>query len=104
MFHYDFTPRRVCSRAIHIDLDDSGSTIEHVSFDGGCPGNLQAVSKLVAGHPVAEVVEVLAGNDCGGRGTSCADQLSIAVVQARELARARNAPQARPAAGGEAGR
>lgn len=102
MFHYDYaTPRRVCSRAIHIDLDDTGATIEHVSFDGGCPGNLQAVSKLVAGHPVAEVVSILAGNDCGGRGTSCADQLSIALAQASELAHERSrgaAPQMGPTA------
>ena len=40
MFHYDFRPRGVCSRAIHIDLADDGKTIENVSFEGGCNGNL----------------------------------------------------------------
>ena len=89
MYHYAFRPRGVCSFAIHVDLDDSGTTIEKVSFDGGCNGNLKAISKLVAGHPVDEIVSILAGNDCGGRGTSCADQLSIALVNASTQARAK---------------
>ncbi len=48
MFAYDFKPRGVCARAIHISLSDDGSTIESVAFDGGCNGNLKAVSRLVA--------------------------------------------------------
>ena len=88
MYHYDFKPRGVCSYAIHVDLDDTGSTIEQVSFDGGCNGNLKAISKLVQGKPVDEIVALLAGNDCAGRGTSCADQLSIALKQAQTRARA----------------
>ena len=81
--HFDYTPRGVCSRAIHIDLTDDGQTIEQVSFEGGCNGNLKAVSKLVAGHPVDEIVGILAGNTCGPRPTSCADQLVEASAGAR---------------------
>ena len=88
MYHLDFKPRGVCSYAIHVDLDDTGSTIEKVSFDGGCNGNLKAISKLVAGKPVDEIVALLSGNDCGGRGTSCADQLTIALARASAEARA----------------
>ena len=89
MYHLDFRPRGVCSYAIHVDLDDTGTTIEKISFDGGCNGNLKAISKLVAGHPVDEIVELLAGNDCAGRGTSCADQLTIALTNAQTAARAK---------------
>ena len=90
MFHYDFVPRGVCSRVIHLDLSDDGRTIEDVSFEGGCDGNLKAVGKLVEGMPVADVVELLAGNTCGMRRTSCADQMTIALCEAqRELAHAR---------------
>ena len=32
MFNYDFRPRGVCSRMIHIGLSDDGNTIEQVSF------------------------------------------------------------------------
>ena len=62
MIHHDFTPRGVCSRAIHVDLSDDGRTVEAVSFEGGCNGNLKAVGKLVAGRPVEEVVSLLQGN------------------------------------------
>ena len=84
MQHVDFKPRGVCSRMIHIDLSDDGQTIEGVSFDGGCNGNLKAVSKLVKDMPVEKVVELLQGNTCGPRKTSCADQFSQALLQAME--------------------
>ena len=84
--HFDYTPRGVCSRAIHIDLADDGKTIEQVSFEGGCNGNLKAVSKLVAGHQVDEIVGILSGNTCGPRNTSCADQLSRALTEASAAA------------------
>ena len=86
MIHLDYTPRGVCSRAIHVDLSDDGRTIEQVSFEGGCNGNLKAVSKLVAAQPVDRVVELLAGNTCGARGTSCADQLTRALTEAASRA------------------
>lgn len=88
MFSYDFRPRGVCSQMIHIGLSDDGNTIEQVSFEGGCNGNLKAVSKLVAGHSVDEIVDILAGNTCGPRRTSCADQLTIGLREAYAAAQA----------------
>lgn len=70
---YTYTPRGVCSREIHIELD--GDRVSHVDFVGGCNGNLKAVSKLIEGMKVEEVAAVLEGNTCGRRSTSCADQL-----------------------------
>ncbi len=49
--------------------------IHNVHFLGGCPGNLVAIGKLVEGADATQVATLLKGNDCGGRGTSCADQL-----------------------------
>ena len=43
MFSYDYKPRGVCSRMIHIGLSDDGKTVEQVSFEGGCNGNLKAI-------------------------------------------------------------
>ena len=37
----------VCSREIHFDIVDG--KLHNVSFDGGCPGNLAAIGKLVEG-------------------------------------------------------
>ena len=84
MQHLDFKPRGVCSRMIHIDLSDDGKTIENVTFDGGCAGNLAAIGKLVAGRPTEEVADLLRGNTCCPRKTSCADQFSQALLQAME--------------------
>lgn len=87
MIHHDFTPRGVCARAIHVDLSDDGKTIEKVEFEGGCNGNLKAVSALVEGRSVDEVTGMLAGNTCGPRKTSCADQMTKALVEAVEQVR-----------------
>lgn len=83
MQHYDFVPHGVCARKIHIDLSDDGTVIEHVSFEGGCNGNLKAISALVAGSSVDKVTGLLAGNTCGKRSTSCADQMVRGLKEAQ---------------------
>lgn len=88
MIELDYKPRRVCPRNIHVAVSDDGSTIQSVEFAGGCNGNTKAVAKLVAGRSVDEIVAMLKGNDCNGRGTSCADQMCVALMQAQEQARA----------------
>ena len=87
MIEFDFTPHGVCSRNIHVAVSDDAQTVEHIEFTGGCNGNLKAISKLVAGHPVEEISSILAANTCGPRKTSCADQLTIGLREASEAAR-----------------
>ena len=77
---YSFRTRGVCARNITFDLEDG--IVKDVSFMGGCNGNLKAISKLIEGMNAQKVIEILKGNDCGGRGTSCADQLAIALEEA----------------------
>lgn len=81
MESYSFEPQRVCAKRIDFSLDEQ-NRLHNVSFMGGCPGNLPAIGKLVEGKDAAEVANILRGNPCGGRGTSCADQLSIAIDEA----------------------
>ena len=81
MKNYSYTPQGVCSRKITFALDEAGK-LHDVKFTGGCPGNLLAIGKLVEGADAKTVAAVLRGNDCTGRGTSCADQLAIAVEAA----------------------
>ena len=88
MYELDFKPRRICARNIHVGVSDDGTTIQNVEFTGGCNGNTKAVAKLVQGKSVDEIVALLEGNECGGRGTSCADQMTKALRQAQEMARA----------------
>ena len=79
---HSYTPRGVCSRRIDVELD--GDVIKEVGFVGGCDGNLKAISKLVAGMNVEEVVSLLEGNTCGRRSTSCADQMCKAIREAQQ--------------------
>ena len=78
MESYKYTPRYVCSREINFSIDEDGN-LHQVRFTGGCDGNLKAIGKLIEGRNAADVAALLRGNDCGGRGTSCADQLSKAI-------------------------
>ena len=69
----------VCSRSITFDKDETGK-ITNISFEGGCNGNLKAISKLVDGMTAEEICKKLSGNTCGIKNTSCADQLAKAVM------------------------
>ncbi|MBR0144537.1 MAG: TIGR03905 family TSCPD domain-containing protein [Clostridia bacterium] len=77
MKHHDYETKSVCSRIISFDLD--GNVVRNIRFLGGCPGNLKAISKLVDGWTVEKIEEYLLGNTCGGKPTSCADQLAKGV-------------------------
>ena len=57
MISFDYKPQGVCARNIHLDLSE--------------------------GAPADRVIEVLAGNTCGMKKTSCADQLTRAIEAAR---------------------
>ena len=76
---FSYKTSGVCSREIHFDIVDG--KLHNVSFDGGCPGNLAAIGKLVEGQDAKAVSDLLKGNDCRGRGTSCADQLAKAIAE-----------------------
>ncbi|MBR6012544.1 MAG: TIGR03905 family TSCPD domain-containing protein [Selenomonadaceae bacterium] len=78
MKNFVYQPQRVCSKQISFDLDEENK-IHNVKFLGGCPGNLLAIGKLIEGKDAKEIADILRGNDCGGRGTSCGDQLAIAI-------------------------
>ena len=76
----DYKTQGTCSRMIHVEIEDG--VISNVQFLGGCHGNTQGVVKLVKGRTAEEVVSLLKGTDCGGRGTSCPDQLARAIEKA----------------------
>ena len=77
-----FYPEGICPQMIEIDLD--GDTIKKVIFTGGCDGNLKAISKLIEGKKVDDVIEMFDGITCGFRKTSCVDQLCRALRRAVE--------------------
>ena len=80
MQSFEFTPQGVCARKITFDLEDG--LIHHLHFEGGCPGNLAAIGKLLEGRSAKEAADILLGNTCRDKQTSCADQLATAVETA----------------------
>ena len=78
----NYMPRGVCARAMQITVEDD--VIRDVKIMGGCPGNLQGISRLLVGMTVEDAISRMEGIHCGVRPTSCPDQLSIALKQSRE--------------------
>ncbi len=85
MTRYVFQNQGTCSRAILLDVD--GDTINQVTFEGGCAGNLKGIGTLVAGQSAERISKMLEGTRCGGKATSCPDQLSQALRQVRAVER-----------------
>ena len=100
---HTFTPRGVCSRRMTVELEDG--IIKDVRIEGGCSGNLQGISRLlvgmkatdaikqmkgisrlVIGMKATDAIERMKGISCGGKPTSCPDQLSKALEEALKKA------------------
>ena len=79
---YKYEPVGVCSMMMNIDVE--GEIIKSVEIIGGCAGNTQGVSRLVEGMNIKDAILKLKGIDCRGRGTSCPDQLAIALEKIKE--------------------
>lgn len=79
---YRYTPsNRVCSQEMIIELE--GDIVKNVTIVGGCAGNTVGVSNLIQGMRIDEAIQRLKGIPCGFRGTSCPDQLAIALEEAK---------------------
>lgn len=75
----DYKTKGTCSRRMLIDVEDG--IVKSLQVTGGCDGNLQGLSKLVAGMKVEDVISRLEGIRCGLKSTSCPDQLAQALKQ-----------------------
>lgn len=74
---FQYTPRGVCSRRMTFEIENG--IVTDLKVEGGCNGNLKGIASLVKGLPVKEVIERLSGINCGGKGTSCPDQIAQAL-------------------------
>lgn len=76
---YTYTTSGTCSRQIDLEVEDG--KIISCKFIGGCSGNTQGVSALVAGMKAVDAIKRLRGIRCGSKPTSCPDQLAIALEE-----------------------
>ena len=67
----------VCCKEIEVDVADG--IIQAVKFSNGCDGNLKGMAELTKGRKAEEIIPLLSGIKCGMRGTSCPDQLAVAL-------------------------
>ncbi len=81
---YEYITKGTCAVKINFDIDNEGK-VHNVSFLRGCNGNLKAIGKLVEGMDAKRVIEILEGNTCGMKTTSCADQLAKALKERIEV-------------------
>lgn len=79
---YKYKPQGVCSKEMIIEIENN--IIKSVKIVGGCPGNTLAVSAMVEGKDINEVIKKLKGIPCGVRGTSCPDQLANALEEIKK--------------------
>lgn len=83
MRQFSYTPKGVCSMQIRFELDED-DIVHNVKFAGGCPGNTMGIATLAEGKKAQDLIGLLQGINCHGRGTSCPDQLAKALTQALE--------------------
>ncbi len=81
---YTYKTSGTCSQQIIFDIVDG--KVYNLHFIGGCNGNLQGIGKLVEGMNMDEVIARVEGISCGGRPTSCPDQLARALKEAKTQA------------------
>ena len=77
-----FITKGVCSKKISFDYENN--KMYNLKFEGGCPGNLKAIGKLCEGRDLNEIYQLLNGNTCANKNTSCADQLAKAIMEVLE--------------------
>lgn len=78
---HTYKAKGVCAQAIEFELTEDNK-VTNVTFIGGCNGNTKGIGKLVEGMDAAEVIKRVEGVTCGGKATSCPDQLAKALKEA----------------------
>ena len=80
--HFRYVTKDTCSSMIEMDIQDG--IVTNIRFTGGCNGNLKAIPILAEGMAADDIAKKLRGLTCGGKYTSCGDQLAQAVLAAKE--------------------
>ena len=77
---HTYKTKNTCSNMIEVELDNG--IVTNIRFHGGCMGNTQGVAALAEGMKAEEIIDRCKDIQCGFRGTSCPDQLALALEKA----------------------
>ena len=77
----EYLNKGVCSQKTIVELDEK-HIIKNIRIIGGCNGNLQGIAALLKGMKAEDAIERISGISCGGRATSCPDQVANALREA----------------------
>ena len=76
---YVYNTTGTCTKQFGIEIENG--RLVHLESAGGCPGNLIGMAALVQDMEIDEIIKRLEGISCGGRPTSCPDQLAKAIIE-----------------------
>ena len=79
---FQYHTQGTCCGIMNVVLEDN--KIYDVEFIGGCSGNLKGIRSLIKGMDIDYVIEKFQGITCGGKPTSCPDQLSKCLLQYKQ--------------------
>lgn len=80
--HCKYKTTGTCAKEIEYDID--GKKVSNIKFHGGCPGNLQILSKILNNWEAEKIIDMCKGNICGARNTSCANELAKSLEKTLE--------------------
>ena len=72
----------VCCQLMQVAIEND--KVVDADFYGGCNGNLQGIRSLIKGMTLDEVIDKLGGIPCGGKTTSCPDQLARCLIEYKQ--------------------
>ena len=75
---YRYKPQGVCSTEIIVEVENN--IIKNLKVINGCKG----IASLVKGMTIDDVIAKLKGIECGRKGTSCPDQIAIALEKIKK--------------------
>jgi uncharacterized protein (TIGR03905 family) len=79
MERIEYTPKSVCASNIAIEIE--AGIIKKLEIKDGCPGNGIGISALCKDQPITEVIKRLQNIPCGGRASSCPNEVARALIE-----------------------
>ena len=73
--HYSYQTKGICASKVEFDIE--GGVVKNIDFLGGCDGNHKGLAAMAEGFEPKEIIKRLQGICCGGRESSCPDQLAM---------------------------